>query len=72
MSGLVLNGERPFDMAAERDPRVELEGDVHLLMNMPRDLNSHNNVLNPWQRVRLKPKFLPLLNCYVRVLWSRR
>lgn len=58
MSGLVLNGERPFDMAAERDPRVEIEGEVHLLMNLPKDLNSHGNDLNPWQRVRYWHEFL--------------
>lgn len=51
MSGLVLNGERPLDLAAERDPRVHLQGNVHLLMNLPRDLNSHTNDLNQWQRV---------------------
>ncbi|RXG67752.1 hypothetical protein Avbf_05537, partial [Armadillidium vulgare] len=33
VSGLVLNGERPLDLAAERDSRVTVEGDVHLLMN---------------------------------------
>ena len=32
---MVINGERPLDLAAERDPRIEIEGDVHLLMNLP-------------------------------------
>ncbi|XP_045116786.1 neurexin-1-like isoform X2 [Portunus trituberculatus] len=50
MSGLVLNGERPLDLAAERDPRVLLEGNVHLLMNLPKDLQGHSNDLNQWQR----------------------
>lgn len=53
MSGLVLNGERPLDLAAERDPRVDVQGDVHLLMRLPRDLNAQGSSrdLNPWQRV---------------------
>ncbi|KAK3867252.1 hypothetical protein Pcinc_027284 [Petrolisthes cinctipes] len=52
MSGVVLNGERPLDMAAERDPRVDIRGDVHLLMNLPRDLNSQGSSreLNQYQR----------------------
>ena len=31
MSGLVLNGLRLLDLAAERDPRTEIRGDVTLL-----------------------------------------
>lgn len=78
MSGLVLNGERPFDMAAERDPRVEIEGDVHLLMRLPRDLNIRNNDLNPWQRVRYWPEFslhsllLPSLHDFYNSMYTRQ
>ena len=35
MSGMVINGERPLDLAAERDPRIDIEGDVHLLLALP-------------------------------------
>ena len=35
MAGVVVNGERPLDLAAERDPRVRIEGDAHLLMSLP-------------------------------------
>ncbi|XP_066961792.1 neurexin 1 isoform X2 [Macrobrachium rosenbergii] len=52
MSGLVLNGEHPLDLAAERDPRLEVEGDVHLLLRLPRGLPSEGRQteFNPWQR----------------------
>ena len=53
MSGLVLNGERPLDLAAERDPRVQLQGNVHLLMNLPKDLHAPPSDLTQWQRVSL-------------------
>ncbi|XP_047738095.1 neurexin-1 [Hyalella azteca] len=35
LAGVVANGERPLDLAAERDPRVKVEGDVHLLLSLP-------------------------------------
>ncbi|XP_071518617.1 neurexin 1 isoform X3 [Panulirus ornatus] len=52
MSGLVLNGERPLDLAAERDHRVNVQGDVHLLMSLPRGLPMQGGSFdfNPWQR----------------------
>lgn len=54
MSGIVLNGERPLDLAAERDPRVAVEGDVHLLMTLPQSLTSRSSQIkrkpNPWQQ----------------------
>lgn len=53
MSGLVLNGERPLDLAAERDNRVNVQGDVHLLMSLPRGLPMPGSSIkfNSWQQV---------------------
>lgn len=34
IAGLVFNGHRLLDMAAEDDPRVKVEGDVDLMMNI--------------------------------------
>ncbi|XP_042874196.1 neurexin-1-like isoform X2 [Penaeus japonicus] len=51
ISGLVLNGERPLDLAAERDPRVNVRGDVHLLLSVPKTLPVQSkDELNYWQR----------------------
>ncbi|XP_069165959.1 neurexin 1 isoform X1 [Procambarus clarkii] len=57
MSGLVLNGERPLDLAAERDPRVNVRGDIHLLMTLPRGLPAQGSPgeFNPWQQTRPMP-----------------
>ena len=50
----MLNGQRPLDLAAERDTRVAVEGDVHLVMTLPKYLpvKSQSQLKpNPWQRV---------------------
>lgn len=36
IAGLVFNGHRLLDMAAEDDPRVKVQGDVDLMMNIGR------------------------------------
>ncbi|XP_076046488.1 neurexin 1 isoform X2 [Oratosquilla oratoria] len=72
LSGVVLNGERPLDLAAERDPRASVEGDVRLLMRVPRQLSvrsseslsaMHGNMPrlnpNPWQRTPALPGPVP-------------
>ena len=51
---MVLNGQRPLDLAAERDSRVSVEGDVHLVMTLPKTLplkTASQGRPNPWQRV---------------------
>ncbi|XP_042239811.1 neurexin-1-like isoform X2 [Homarus americanus] len=57
MSGLVLNGERPLDLAAERDPRINVRGDVHLVMSLPRALPDQvaSAEFNPWQQTPSQP-----------------
>lgn len=37
MAGLVFNGIRVLDLAAERDPRIQLKGDIELLTSIPAD-----------------------------------
>ena len=37
IAGLVFNGIRVLDMAAERDPRVHIRGEVELLTSIPAD-----------------------------------
>ncbi|KAK7071822.1 hypothetical protein SK128_017155 [Halocaridina rubra] len=51
VAGLVLNGDRPLDLTAERDPRIQLRGDVHLLLTLPKTLpiQGRNEQFN-WQR----------------------
>ncbi|GIY63430.1 hypothetical protein CDAR_531741 [Caerostris darwini] len=42
ISGLVINGDRILDMAAEDDPRIKVEGDVELLMSLPLSLQQRS------------------------------
>jgi len=37
IAGLVFNGIRVLDLAAERDPRVQIRGEVELLTSIPAD-----------------------------------
>ena len=37
IAGLVFNGIRVLDLAAERDPRIQLRGDIELLTSIPAD-----------------------------------
>lgn len=37
IAGLVFNGIRFLDLAAERDPRIQLRGDIELLTSIPAD-----------------------------------
>ncbi|KAL1122948.1 hypothetical protein AAG570_003273 [Ranatra chinensis] len=49
MSGLVLNGLRLLDLAAERDPRTEIRGDVTLLTGI------RDRLYEPLQRMQQTP-----------------
>ncbi|XP_055944776.1 neurexin-1-like isoform X1 [Argiope bruennichi] len=42
ISGLVVNGDRILDMAAEDDPRISVQGDVELLMSLPLSLQQRS------------------------------
>ncbi|XP_054706570.1 neurexin-1-like [Uloborus diversus] len=42
ISGLVVNGDRILDMAAEDDPRISVSGDVELLMSLPLSLQQRS------------------------------
>ncbi|KFM82907.1 Neurexin-3-alpha, partial [Stegodyphus mimosarum] len=42
ISGLVVNGDRILDMAAEDDPRIMVQGDVELLMSLPLSLQQRS------------------------------
>lgn len=42
ISGLVVNGDRILDMAAEDDPRISVRGDVELLMSLPLSLQQRS------------------------------
>lgn len=53
ITGLVFNGHRLLDMAAEDDPRVSLEGDVELLMQIPSDLMGKSNLSPAMQQVKV-------------------
>lgn len=37
IAGLVFNGIRVLDLAAERDPRIQIRGDIELLTSIPAD-----------------------------------
>ncbi|KAL1460776.1 hypothetical protein WDU94_012727 [Cyamophila willieti] len=42
LAGLVLNGQRVLDLAADKDPRTQIRGDVNLLKTL------HDRIREPW------------------------
>ncbi len=48
LSGLVYNGLRPLDLAAEGDPRTKIQGSVRLLETIPFDYKErHPRLFDP-------------------------
>lgn len=57
MAGLVFNGLRLLDLAAEQDPRTEVRGDVTLLTGI------RDRLHEPYQRMQqVKKKMINWLN----------
>ena len=50
MAGLVFNGIRVLDLAAERDARIQLRGDLELLTSIPTDYRQRLSVHQSMQR----------------------
>lgn len=46
MSGLVVNGQRVFDLAAEKDPKTSIRGDVQVVTGI------HSRSADPFQRMQ--------------------
>lgn len=57
MSGLVLNGLRLLDLAAEHDPRTEIRGDVTLLTGI------RDRLHEPLQRMQQVFNLMFFSNC---------
>uniref|UniRef100_T1J5X7 Uncharacterized protein n=1 Tax=Strigamia maritima TaxID=126957 RepID=T1J5X7_STRMM len=52
ISGLVFNGLRVLDLASERDPRINIQGDVTLLLSLPLAVSGSIRPTRPSGRIQ--------------------